>query len=88
MILVGFANGLVMPSAISGAVSVRPEIAGAAAGLSGAVQIGMGAALSAAAGAVLAGGTSPMPLFLLMTGAAVAALFVALAIYPRNRPRA
>ncbi len=87
MVIVGVANGMVMPSAISGAISVRPEIAGAAAGLSGAVQIGIGAALSAAAGAALAGGTSAMPLFVLMSITGVAALLVAIAIYPRNRPQ-
>jgi DHA1 family bicyclomycin/chloramphenicol resistance-like MFS transporter len=86
MVLVGIANGLSLPSAISGAISVRPEIAGAAAGLSGAVQMGTGAVLSAAAGAVLTGGSSPMPMFALMFVAALLALFVALAIYPRNRP--
>lgn len=88
MMLLGFGNGLSMPSAISGAVSVRPEIAGAASGLSGALQIGMGAVLSAAAGAVITGGGSAAPMFALMLGAAVLAVLVALAIYPRNRPSA
>lgn len=87
MILVGVANGLSMPSAISGAISVRPEIAGAAAGLSGAVQIGSGAVLASVSGAVLAGRTSAMPMFALMLGAAFLALLVALAIYPRSRPQ-
>ncbi len=47
MMLIGIANGLALPSAISGAISVRPEIAGAASGLSGSAQIGTGAVLSA-----------------------------------------
>jgi DHA1 family bicyclomycin/chloramphenicol resistance-like MFS transporter len=87
MVLIGIANGISLPSAISGAVSVRPEIAGAAAGLSGAIQIGTGAVLSAAAGAILTDGGSAMSMFALMVGAAVLALLVALAIYPRNRPQ-
>jgi DHA1 family bicyclomycin/chloramphenicol resistance-like MFS transporter len=86
MVLLGFANGLSMPSAIAGAVSVRPEIAGAASGLSGAMQIGMGAVFSAAAGAVITGGTSAAPVFTLMFVAAALAVVVAFAIYPRNRP--
>jgi DHA1 family bicyclomycin/chloramphenicol resistance-like MFS transporter len=86
MVLVGVANGLSLPSAISGAISVRPEIAGAASGLSGAAQMGTGAVLSAAAGAVLTGGSSAMPMFALMFVAALLAVLVALAIYPRNRP--
>jgi DHA1 family bicyclomycin/chloramphenicol resistance-like MFS transporter len=85
MMLTGLANGLSLPSAISGAVSVRPEIAGAASGLSGAAQIGFGAVLSAAAGAVLAGSRSAMPMFALMAATALLALLVAVAIYPRHR---
>jgi len=87
MVLVGIANGLALPSAISGAISVKPEIAGAAAGLSGALQIGTGAALSAIAGAALTGGRSAMPIFAIMIGAALVALLVAVSIYGRNRPR-
>ncbi|MBA3520258.1 MAG: multidrug effflux MFS transporter [Rhizobiales bacterium] len=83
----GMANGLALPSAVSGAVSVRPEIAGAASGLSGAAQIGMGAILSAVGGAALAASSSALPMFVIMTVAAVLALFVALAIGRRNQPR-
>jgi DHA1 family bicyclomycin/chloramphenicol resistance-like MFS transporter len=86
MVLVGFSNGLALPSAISGAVSVRPDIAGAASGLSGSVQIGTGAVLSATAGAIVTGGSSPVPMFVLMVAAAVCALAIALVIYPRNGP--
>jgi DHA1 family bicyclomycin/chloramphenicol resistance-like MFS transporter len=78
------ANGIALPSAIAGAVSTRPEIAGAASGLSGAAQIGTGAILSAAVGAALAGGTSAMPMFAFMVGAALLALVIAAAIYSRN----
>jgi DHA1 family bicyclomycin/chloramphenicol resistance-like MFS transporter len=87
MTLLGVANGLALPSSISGAVSVRPEIAGAAAGLSGAAQIGIGAVLSTATAALLTDGASAMPMFALMAAAAASALIVALAIYPRNRPQ-
>ena len=85
MTLTGLANGLALPSAISGAVSVRPDIAGAASGLSGAAQIGMGAVLSALAGSALAGSRSAMPMFALMAAAGLLALMVALAIYRRHR---
>lgn len=87
MMLTGMANGIALPSAVSGAVSVRPEIAGAASGLSGAAQIGTGAVLSAVAGAVLAGSPSAMPMFALMAGAALLAFFVATTIYRRNARR-
>lgn len=69
----GISNGLVLPSTIAGAISVRPEIAGTAAGLQGATQIGSGAISSAIAGAVLAGGMSALPLSAVMLTGAVAA---------------
>ena len=49
MLFVGLGNGLAVPTSTAGGVSVRPEAAGAAAGLLGAVQIGGGAAASAIA---------------------------------------
>ncbi len=49
MLFVGLGNGLAVPTSTAGGVSVRPEAAGAAAGLLGAVQIGGGAAASALA---------------------------------------
>src|SRR3712207_9376514 len=35
MLFIGTGNGLVLPSSIAGAVSVQPDLAGAAAGLAG-----------------------------------------------------
>ena len=84
MMLIGLANGLSLPSAIAGAISVKPQIAGAAAGLSGAAQIGTGAVLSAITGAALASG-SAVPMFALMAGAAFLAVLIAIAIFRRNR---
>jgi DHA1 family bicyclomycin/chloramphenicol resistance-like MFS transporter len=85
MVLTTISNGIALPSAISGAISVRPEIAGAASGLSGAAQIGTGAVLSAVTGAALADGTSAMPMFAIMAGTSSLALAVACLIYARNR---
>lgn len=42
MMIVTFANGILMPPAIASAISVRPEIAGAASGLCGSIQFGVG----------------------------------------------
>lgn len=52
---VGLANGICLPSSIAGAVSVRPDLAGAASGLSGSLQIGFGAVTSALVGWLLSG---------------------------------
>lgn len=52
-IFAGFGNGLTMPSANTGAMSVRPGLTGSAAGLAGALTIGGGAVLSAITGAII-----------------------------------
>jgi len=44
MILLGLGNGICLPSALSGAVSVRPELTGAASGLTASLQVAPGAA--------------------------------------------
>jgi len=43
MFLLGLGNGVCLPSALSGAVSVRPELTGAASGLTASLQVGTGA---------------------------------------------
>jgi DHA1 family bicyclomycin/chloramphenicol resistance-like MFS transporter len=80
MFVLGIANGLVLPNALAGAISVVPRIAGAASGLTGAAQMGFGALFSAITGAMLAGGATAMPLFVAMGLAAAGAFGVALAI--------
>lgn len=79
----GVANGLVLPSTTAGAISVRPEIAGAAAGLLGALQIGSGAVLAALTGVLLAGQASAVPMILIMSLAAVLALLLSVFVLPR-----
>jgi DHA1 family bicyclomycin/chloramphenicol resistance-like MFS transporter len=66
MIPMGVGNGVLLPSANAGMLSVRPELAGSAAGLGGAITIAGGAALSVLAGMVLTEGGGAMPLILLM----------------------
>ncbi|NCO85776.1 MAG: multidrug effflux MFS transporter [Rhodobacterales bacterium] len=63
---VGLGNGLVMPNATAGMLSVRPHLAGTASGLGGAILIGGGAALSAVAGALLVPGSGALPLQVIM----------------------
>jgi len=66
MTLVGLGNGMVLPNANAGMLSVRPQLAGSAAGLGGALLIGGGAGLSAIAGSMLAPQTGAFPLLWLM----------------------
>lgn len=66
MFFVGMGNGMTLPNANAGIVSVRPHLAGSASGLSGAITIGSGAALAAITGTLLTSETGAMPLFLIM----------------------
>jgi DHA1 family bicyclomycin/chloramphenicol resistance-like MFS transporter len=66
MTSVGLGNGMVLPNATSGMLSVRPHLAGTASGLGGAMMIGGGGALSALAGALLKPETGPFPLLWIM----------------------
>lgn len=50
MCFVGIGNGMVLPNATAGALSVRPHLAGTASGLSGAIMLSGGAGLSILAG--------------------------------------
>ncbi|MCL4189625.1 MAG: multidrug effflux MFS transporter [Rhodobacteraceae bacterium] len=82
---VGFGNGMLLPNAMAGMLSVRPHLAGTASGLGGAIMIGGGAALSALAGALLVPGAGPYPLLLIMLASAAAAIPCALYIIRRRR---
>ena len=74
MVFVGLGNGILLPSANAGMLSVRPDLAGSAAGLGGACIIGFGAALAALAGVVLTHGSGAMPLIALMVLSSAASL--------------
>ncbi|WP_246232468.1 multidrug effflux MFS transporter [Aurantimonas aggregata] len=74
MMLVGLGNGLVLPTATAGGVSVRPESAGAAAGLLGACQIGLGAVASILAAILATGAGGAFGMALLMLGFGIAGL--------------
>lgn len=65
-VTVGVGNGLSLSNANAGALSVRPELAGSASGISGAVTLGLGAVLSWATTAVLSGSATPVALLSLM----------------------
>ena len=61
-LVISFGNGLLLPNAIAGAISVRPQAAGAAAGMTGFTQMAIGAAATQIVSIALAGGHSAMPM--------------------------
>ena len=85
MIFVGLGNGLTIPNATAGMLSVRPHLAGTASGLGGAMMIAIGAALSTLAGAFLVPGSNEMPLLMLMWFSSLSG--VAVIIYVRQRKK-
>ena len=76
MILAGVGNGMVLPNANAGLLSVRPSLAGSASGIGGAIMLGGGAFLAYLAGLISTEQAGPYPLMYLMIFTAFAALFI------------
>ncbi|SLN28040.1 Bicyclomycin resistance protein [Roseivivax jejudonensis] len=85
MCFVGLGNGMTIPNATAGALSVRPRLAGTASGLAGAIMIGGGAALSALAGVLLAPGTGPWPLLWLQFATGICGIAAITLVVLRDR---
>ena len=71
-ILISFGNGIVIPNAVAAAVSVRPEVAGTASGITGFVPMAFGAAVAQFAGWVLAGASIALPMTLTIVAVSLA----------------
>ncbi len=82
----GLGNGLTMPNATAGMLSVRPHLAGTASGLGGAIMVTGGAALSAIAGSSLSPEAGSLPLQAIMFGSSVLS-GVAIALVIRRERR-
>jgi len=80
-IFVGFGNGLTLANANAGVMSVRPQLAGSASGLSGAMTVALGAVLTSATGAVVSAQNAPFAVLGMMLGTGV--LGLASALYVR-----
>ncbi len=74
MLCVGLGNGMVLPNASAGMLSVRPHLAGSASGLGGSIMLGGGAALAALTGWILTPESGPFPLLALMITVSVLAV--------------
>ncbi len=84
-VFMGLGNGIGLPSANAGMLSVRPDLAGTASGLGGAITIGGGALLASAAGKVLGPGASELPLVLLMLASSIASVIAILGVIRRAK---
>ncbi|TNE37301.1 MAG: MFS transporter [Alphaproteobacteria bacterium] len=84
-LMVGVGNGLTIPGANAGALSVNPELSGSALGLAGALTVGGGAVLTSLTGAVVTEETGAPALFALMLGASVISLGGSLIVWRTDR---
>ncbi|MCB1453072.1 MAG: multidrug effflux MFS transporter [Rhizobiaceae bacterium] len=75
--IIGIGNGMTLPNATAGMVSIRPRLAGAASGLGGTLQLGGGALMALLAAAVLNADSGPNPLLYVMMLSAVLAVATA-----------
>ena len=80
-IVFGLGNGLTMPSAHAGIMSIRPDLAGTAAGMTGALTVAVGAALTLATGVLLTGSNAPLTLLLIMLSVTGVGLVAAIYLY-------
>lgn len=71
--LISYGNGLLLPNAIAGAVSINPQAAGTASGMTGFTQMAIGAGSTQVVSMLLAGAGSAMPLALQMVVVALGA---------------
>ncbi|RJE79979.1 multidrug effflux MFS transporter [Paracoccus sp. JM45] len=83
--MMGLGNGMVLPNANAGMMGIRPELAGTASGLGGAMAVAGGAALSALAGALLQPGSGATPLLVIMCCSALGSLVAILWVFHRER---
>jgi Bcr/CflA subfamily drug resistance transporter len=77
-LFVGLGNGLTLPAANAGTMSVRPELAGTAAGLSGALSMALGAVLSTLTALVVERSAMPGALLAIIMGCVLLSLVAAL----------
>lgn len=67
-IIISIGSGFLMPNALAGAVSVRPQAAGTASGFTGFLQMGLGALSAQLVSHLLDGASSALPMVLVMLG--------------------
>ncbi|MCQ3942373.1 MAG: Bcr/CflA family drug resistance efflux transporter [Alphaproteobacteria bacterium] len=85
-LFLSFGNGVFLPNAIAGAISVRPQAAGTASGLIGFTQMGTGAAAAQAMGIVIEHSSTAQPLAWTMLVLAVGAMLAFVLLVRPQRP--
>ena len=76
MIWAGIGNGMVLPNANAGLLSVRPSLAGSASGIGGAIMLGFGALFAYLAGFISTVDSGAYPLIFLMVFTSIMGVLV------------
>jgi DHA1 family bicyclomycin/chloramphenicol resistance-like MFS transporter len=74
--IISFGNGLMLPNAIAAAISIRPQAAGTASGITGFTQMSLGAASTQMASVVMSHVATPMPMAWMLTAWAISTAVV------------
>ena len=82
-VLISLGNGVMLPNAIAGAVSVVPHAAGGASGVTGFAQMAIGAAAAQAISMVLVHAATPLPIPLMTLATTVIAIAAYVALVRR-----
>ena len=83
MMLIAFTQGVSMPNSLAAVISLRPDLAGAASGLAGFLQMGTAALVAQIIGSIQSGSPYPMAIGMLVS----AALMMLSAVYAIGRTR-
>jgi MFS transporter, DHA1 family, multidrug resistance protein len=78
--LMGIGNGIVLPNAIAGAVSIRPQVAGTASGFLGFTQMAFGALVTQFSGLLVANAATAAPMVYAFLAVGVACFLVFAAV--------
>ncbi|MDO5620173.1 MAG: multidrug effflux MFS transporter [Paracoccus sp. (in: a-proteobacteria)] len=85
VVVMGLGNGLVLPNANAGMMSVRPELAGTASGLGGSMAIAGGAVLAALSARLLDADAGAAPLLTIMSLSALGSVLAILWVMAREK---
>lgn len=83
--LMGIANGVILPNSIAGAVSIRPQAAGTASGILGFTQMTFGAMMTQFAGHVVVASASVLTALICMLATALACIVVYIFMLPPKK---
>ena len=81
MLFVGLGQGLIVPNAAAGVVSVDPKLAGSASGLAATIQILIGGFLALITGYIVPKFMSPLPLIIILSITILVSLAFSLRLY-------